>query len=313
MSQQIITSFAVFIAIFLFGITIMRIGLANLGYERLKQVLIQLTDSPWKGFIVGIAVTAILQSSSAVMVITIGFVAARLLTFQQSIGIILGTNVGTVLTLEILALPVESFTIIFLLAGVFLLFLPYHLTYCLGSVSFGLGCVFLAMEGLSNLAEPLSQIPLASEIFARTNHSLAFGVGLGTLIAAIIQSSTATTAIAMGFLEENLLHLPAGIAIMFGANIGTCITAVLASIGARRPAKLVAYAHVWLNILGVIAFFPFIPLLSEWSASLTENAALALAHASFIFNVLCSLFILPFVSYFANFISFVHKKRTDIV
>lgn len=309
MSQQLFSYFAVFIALFLFGMTIMRVGLANLGYEKLQYYLMQLTDSPLKGLLVGTVVTAILQSSSAVMVITVGFVAAGLLTFKQSIGIILGTNIGTVVTLEIISLNTSNFIFILIILGVVLLFLPHHITYSLGAALFGLGCIFVAMDGLESLAFPLSQLPHANHFFEITNNSNLVGVGLGTLISAVIQSSTATTAIAMGFLDENLLQLPSGIAIMLGANIGTCTTALLASIGANESAKLVAFAHVWLNIFGVIAFFPLINFLSDISMKLTMLPATQLAHASLIFNVLCSLIVLPFVHYFAKFVMLIHARR----
>lgn len=311
MSQELFTLFAVFIALFLFGMTVMRIGLSNLGYDKLKDTLVQFTDSPIKGVLVGTVVTAILQSSSAVMVITVGFVAVGLLTFKQSIGIILGTNIGTVVTLEILTFDMSSIVLYLLLFGVFLLFLNKHITYCLGCVSFGLGCIFIAMQGLEGLALPLSSIPSAYHFFELTNESQIIGVGIGTVVSALIQSSTATTAIAMGFMDENILNLPSGIAIMFGANIGTCFTAWLASVGANHSAKLVAYAHIWLNIIGVIIFFPFIGLLSELSMKLTVFPAMQLAHASLIFNVLCSLLVLPFVHYFSKFVMYMHKTKVS--
>lgn len=309
MSQQLFSYFVVFIALFLFGITIMRIGLSNLGYNKLQQYLVQLTDTPLKGLLVGTVVTAILQSSSAVMVITVGFVACGLLSFKQSIGIILGTNIGTVMTLEIIALKTSSLILVLLIFGVLFLFLHNHIAYCLGCIAFGLGCVFVAMDGLESLALPLSEMPNVKNFIELTNNSALIGIGLGTVLTSIIQSSTATTAIAMGFLDENVLHLPSSIAIMLGANIGTCATAILASIGANRSAKLVAYAHVWLNIIGVIFFFPFINVLSELSKMLTMLPAMQLAHASLIFNVICSLLVLPFVHYFAKFVLFVHREK----
>lgn len=308
MSHNFFFLFAVYIALFLFGITVMRIGLANVGYEQLKNSLIQLTDTPLKGMLVGTIVTAFLQSSSAVMVITVGFVAVGLLTFKQSIGIILGTNIGTVMTLEIISLKISSVMILLILLGALFLFIPKRITYNLGCIFFGLGCIFLAMDGLESLALPISSMPFVKHFLelANTNHLL--GIGIGTIVAAIIQSSTATTAIAMGFLNENLLPLSTGIAIMLGANIGTCITAWLASIGANHSAKLVAYAHIWLNIFGVILFLPFIELLSELSMKLTLLPAMQLAHASLIFNLICSLLVLPIVPYFTKFILFIHHK-----
>ncbi|MFV8826726.1 Na/Pi symporter [Alkalihalobacterium sp. APHAB7] len=307
--RELFTLFIVFIALFLFGMTIMRAGLHNLAGDRFKYILEKMTDSPWKGLLLGAGITAILQSSSAVMIMAVGLVAAGILTFKQSIGIILGTNIGTCLTLEMLAFDLSSFIMPLLLIGVFLIFLKNQITYFLGCISFGLGCIFVAMHGLEGLAFPLSSLPFAHSFFTWTNNSELLGIGLGAVFSAIIQSSTATTAIAMGFMNDEIFGLTSGIAIMLGANIGTCFSAFLASIGANHSARLVAFAHIWLNLLGVVLFFPFIGWLSEVASSLTHLPSLQLAHASTIFNIISSLVLLPFVHWYAKFIIFVHGRK----
>ncbi len=303
---ELFSLFAVYITIFLFGMTVMRTGLVNLSQDRLKMTLMKMTSSPLKGLLVGTVVTAVLQSSSAVMVMTVGLVAAGYLTFKQSIGIILGTNIGTCFTTELIAFNITSAVIPLLIVGVILLNLRKHITYCLGCVSFGLGCIFVAMEGLEKLAYPIASIPTAYEFLQLTNENNLIAVGVGAVLSALIQSSTATTAIAMGFMNDNILALQAGIGIVLGANIGTCLTAILASIGASRPAKLVAFAHIWLNILGVLVFIPFIGWLGGLSASLTTIPNLQLAHAGTIFNIISSLAVLPFVALFTKFITILH-------
>lgn len=307
--QQLFSLFAVFIAIFLFGISILRFGLQNLSGDRLKEQLWKMTDTPLKGIIVGTVITAVLQSSSAVMVMTVGLVACNLLTFRQSIGIILGTNIGTCFTAELIAFSVTDAIIPLLIIGFILLNVRNHVAYCLGCVSFGLGCIFVAMRGLESLAFPIASIPTAFHFLTMTNESHFIAIGVGTIISALIQSSTATTAIAMGFMSENILELPAGIGIILGANIGTCLTAFLASIGSNQSAKLVAYAHIWLNILGVIIFVPFISWLSSISIQLTSIPALQLAHAGTIFNLISSIAVLPFVGLYSKFIIFVHGNN----
>ena len=303
---ELFSLFAVYIAIFLFGMTVMRTGLVNLSQDRLKMTLMKMTSTPLKGLLVGTIITAILQSSSAVMVMTVGLVAAGYLTFKQSIGIILGTNIGTCFTTEIIAFNITSAVIPLLIIGVILLNTRKHIAYCLGCVSFGLGCIFVAMQGLEKLAYPIASIPTAYNFLQLTNEHNLIAVGVGAVLSAIIQSSTATTAIAMGFMSDEILALPAGIGIILGANIGTCLTAFLASIGASRPAKLVAFAHIWLNIIGVLVFFPFIGWLGSVSASLTTLPNLQLAHAGTIFNVISSLAVLPFVALFSAFITKLH-------
>ncbi|WP_017728407.1 Na/Pi symporter [Halalkalibacterium ligniniphilum] len=309
MAKELFSLFAVFISLFLFGITIMRTGLLNLGQQKVKEYLIQMVDTPFKGLLIGTIITAILQSSSAVMVITVGFVAAGYLNFRQSIGLILGTNIGTCLTTELIALNLSFFIFPMLFIGFLLLFIPKLWAYCLGCVSFGLGCVFIAMNGLETLAYPLASLPFTHPLFTLTNEHELIGVGIGVIIAAIIQSSTATTAIAMGFMNEHILSLTAGIAIMLGSNIGTGFTAFLASIGSVKSARLVAFAHIWLNIIGVVLFFPLIGLFSSFVSTLASLPSTQLAHASTLFNMICSILMLPFINRFASFIEIIHGQK----
>lgn len=309
--KELFTLFIVFIALFLFGMTVMRVGLHNITGKRFEQFISKFVDTPWKGLIVGTIITAILQSSSAVMIMTVGFVAARMLTFKQSIGIILGANIGTSVTLEIIAIDLSSYVIPLLVTGVILMFFHYQIAHCLGCITFGLGCIFVAMNGLEGLAYPLSTLPIAHSFFQWTSESHLFAVGIGTIFSAIIQSSTATTAIAMGFMNDGLLELASSIAIMLGANIGTCFSAFLASLGANHSARLVAFAHIWLNIIGVLLFLPFIHWLAGVAQLLTEIPSLQLAHASTIFNIICSLIMLPFVHWFTTFILSLHGKKSE--
>ena len=307
---NIITQFAIFIAIFLYGMTVMRIGLYNLSHKRMKQVLIDMTSTPLKGMMIGTVITAILQSSSAVMVITIGFIAAGLLTFKQSIGIILGTNIGTTITTEFITIDLIYYAVMpLLIFGALLLFTRRLVSFNVGAILFGLGCLFVAMNGFETLAKPLSTIPVIHSSIELSNENNLIGVGLGTLLTAVIQSSSATTGIIMGFMSENLVTLSSGIAIVLGANIGTCVTAFIASIGANLESKLAAYAHIWLNIFGVILFYPFIKFLGAAAATVTSLPDVQLAHVSVIFNVLSSIIALPLAGLLAQFILRVHGKQ----
>ena len=287
----------------------MRAGLFQLGQARFQEILFKLTNSAWKGMIVGAVATAILQSSSAIIIMTVGLVATRLLSFRHSIGIILGANIGTTMTTELLALDLSLFIVPLLIIGLLALLLPNSKAYSIGCLSFGLACIFIAMDGLETLAYPLASIPAVHSFFDLTNDHHLLGIGIGTVLTAIIQSSTATTAIAMGFMSDQVLTLQAGIAIMLGANIGTCVTAYLASIGSGRSAKLVAYANIWLNVIGVLIFIPLIGLLSNFAMSLTSAPMMQLAHSSLIFNVICSILMLPLVTYFATFVEWFHRDK----
>ncbi|WP_413380128.1 Na/Pi symporter [Alkalihalobacillus sp. 1P02AB] len=310
MFKEVFSLLAVFIGLFLFGMIVLRTGFAQIGEERLRNSILKMTDSTWKGLLVGMVITAIIQSSSAIMVIVIALVAAKLLTFQHSIGIILGANIGTTVTTELIAYEFSAFIVPFLFFGFIFLLFPGKLAYALGCLTFGLACIFIAMNGLQDLAHPLASISWVHNFFNITNEHHLLGIAIGGVLTAIIHSSTATVAIAMGFISDQILSLPAAIAIMLGANIGTCMTAYIASIGAGQSAKLVAYANIWLNVFGVLLFIPMIGLLSSFVEMLTSNTMMQLAHSSLIFNLVCSLLMLPFVPLFTRFITFMHQKET---
>ena len=306
---EIMSLFAVYVAIFIFGMTVMRTGLFNLSGDRVKKWLILFTDNPIKGLVTGMLITAIVQSSSAVMILVVSLIATGYLTFKQSIGIILGTNIGTTFTTELITFDIYEAILPLLLVGFLCLFIKHVQIFSTGALLFGLGCIFVAMNGFEQLARPLSLIPAVHSIFQSTNSNEFIGIGLGTVMTAIIQSSTATTGIIMGFLSEHVLTLNAGIAVVLGSNIGTCITAYLASIGSTKEARLAAYAHIWLNIIGVMAFIPLINWLGNIAMSLTTLPDVQLAHVSLIFNVLTSLIALPFAGLLATFITKVHGSR----
>jgi phosphate:Na+ symporter len=308
--KELFSLFAVFIALFLFGMVIMRAGLLPLGGEMFQRHVHRFTDKAWKGMLIGTVATAMLQSSSAVLVMTVGLVAANLLTFRQSIGIILGANIGTTITTEILTFDLSHIIIPLLLTGLIALFIPKKKAFSIGCFTFGLACIFIAMDGLESLAYPLASLPSVHTLFEFTNtHSLT-GVAIGAALTGLVQSSTATTAIAMGFMSDHLLTLKSGIAIMLGANIGTCITAFIATIGASKHAKLVAFANIWLNLLGVIVFLPLMDVLVQIVTAMTDDTMQQLAHSSVLFNTLCSVVMLPFAKLFARGVEWLHAKNS---
>ncbi|MDQ0205532.1 Na/Pi symporter [Alkalicoccobacillus murimartini] len=310
MSAEIFTRFVAYLAIFLFGLIVMRHGLFQLAQAKLQMLLTQLTNSAWKGMLAGILITALLQSSSAVMVMLVGLVAARLIPFTHTIGVILGANIGTTVTAELITFQIGSHALWVLLAGVLLLLFRQQVCYSIGCLFVGLACLFLSMSGLSSLAEPVSTLTVARELFDWAASHSAYGAILGATLAAVVQSSTACIAIAMGFLAEKSMALPTAIAIMIGSNIGTCLTALLASIGSGSSARKVAYANIWLNVLGALLFLPFINGLAWFSMMLTSDPSTQLAHASVIFNVACSLLLLPLVRPFSLFVGALHGRST---
>jgi phosphate:Na+ symporter len=174
---------------------------------------------------------------------------------------------------------------------------------------FGIASVFTAMKGFELLAHPLTSMSLIHQFILSLNNNIFLSLLTGTVITSIIQSSTAMTGIAMGFLTAGLLKLDAGIAIMLGANIGTCITAIIASIGGGKESRMAAFAHVWLNVFGVLLFIPLIPILSENANLLAKYKDVQLAHISVIFNVATSVMVLPFATKFGEMIVYLHGKK----
>lgn len=301
-----IGAFIMLVVTFLLGITWMRIGLFNLSGKKLEQWLKKVTHTPTKGMFAGIVMTSILQSSSAVMIITIGFVSTRLLLFPQTIGIILGTNIGTTLTLGIISFDLTTLVIPFILIGIGCLFFKVNWIKSMGFILIGFGGIFAAMAGLEKLATPLTNTPVMKQMLLLLDEHILYAFVVGVLITAIVQSSTVVTGIAMSFLSAAVFPLETAILIMLGANIGTCATALLASIGGGKEARLTAFAHVWLNIGGAVLCLPLISYLTEVSRWLAEQPDVQLVYASIIFNVASSLIVLPFAVRFGRFVVWLH-------
>ncbi|TMW73863.1 Na/Pi symporter [Alteribacter natronophilus] len=306
---ELFSLFAIYVALFLFGMTVMRQGLLNMQGRSLSAWLVRFVDRPYKGLLMGAVVTGLLQSSSAVMVMTVGLVAARVISFRHSIGIMLGANIGTCLTLEIVAMNTTWLIVPLLVIGVPLLMTRNHILFCIGCFSFGLGSIFVAMHGFETLAYPLSSIASVYDWLTGTDEKSTLALLAGIVLSGVIQSSSAVSAITMSFMNEQIFSLPTGIAIMLGANIGTCITAWLASIGGSVESRLTAYAHIWINVIGVIVFFPFLHVFSDLLRLTAETPAVQLAHAATVFNIISSAVLLPFTDRFAGFLIWIHRIR----
>jgi phosphate:Na+ symporter len=301
--------FILFVALFLSGMLTLRRGLFHLSADSMRAWLAGMTGTPLKGLLAGTLVTAILHSSSAVMVITIGLISAGMLTFRQSIGIILGSNIGTTFTLELITINLDIFIVPLAVIGACLILARKEKHRSFGQILFGMAAVFAAMRGFSYLAGPLTSLPVVEQWLSQLNDSLLYSLGAGTLLTALIQSSTALSGILMGFLSEGTIHFSSAIAAMLGANIGTCVTALLASAGAGKEARLTAYAHLWLNIAGTLAFLPFINDYAHIAPMTADRMEVQLAHASVLFNIVSSLLVLPFADRFGRMIIYFHGEK----
>ncbi|MCP5537820.1 MAG: Na/Pi cotransporter family protein [Akkermansiaceae bacterium] len=296
------------LALFLFGMDQMASALKLIAGDGLRKILSRLTTNRFTGAAAGAVVTSIIQSSSVTTVLVVGFISAGLMNLSQSIGIIMGANIGTTMTAQIIAFKVTHYALLLIGAGFSLsFFLKNQRIQHYGKMIMGLGLVFFGMQLMSDGTAPLQSYEPFIE-FMKNMHSPLLGIAFGALFTALVQSSSATTGIVIVLASQGFLPLPAGIALIFGANIGTCFTAWLASLGKSLEAKRAVTVHVLFNVAGVLLWFFFIPQLAEWVRILSPQAAdlegtqrLAsetprqIANAHTVFNVTNTLIFIWFV------------------
>lgn len=301
--------FILYISLLLLGMAIMKSSLNKSSHTYLRRFLERFMDRPWKGLVTGSMATAILQTSSGVTVIVIGLVSAGQLAFRHTVGVILGANIGTTVTGELALIPIHHpvFLATSLMTGVFLFLFTRFKT--IGAIVIGLSCLFIAMMGFSSLARPLSGNHHFQGMLIYFNDHLFFSVIAGFLFTATVHSSSAATLVAMSFLGTGSLSLPAAFTFILGANVGTCMTAYLASLGTNWEAKWVFYTHMLFNILGVVLFFPLTHPFLQYINTLSSHDPTRLAHASVLFNIITAFLALPFAGYYGRW---VEKKHASL-
>ena len=288
------------VGLFLYGIKLMSESLQFIAGDRMRHLIGTLTRTPLRGVFVGILVTILIQSSSGTTVMTVSFVNAALMSLNQAIGIIMGANIGTTVTAQIIAFKIKDFALPFIALGVALaMFGKSKKQRYLGNGIVGFGLLFMGMQTMESATSFLAKSP---DVFLSLGNHPILGVLAGTLVTMIVQSSAATIGLTMAMASQGLLGLDAAIPIILGDNIGTTITAILASIGTNRSAKQAAAAHVLFNLFGVIIFMTMMPLY-KWVVMLTAtDIGRQLANAHSIFNVTNTIIFLPFTSVFAKLI-----------
>jgi phosphate:Na+ symporter len=301
----ILLPFCAGLSIFLVGMKVMRNGLESLAEKHLKTILLRFTKTPWRGMLCGTILTALLQSSTAVTVFTIGLVDTGLLTFTQSLGIILGTNIGTTVTTQLLALKLDDFAWPLIAIG-FILILIKQRT---GPIWLGLGFIFAGVKWMQSVAAPLEKKGWIDWLMSGTDYPILMGFLTGMVITALIHSSSAMVAIAMGFYASGVISLPFAIAVVIGSNVGTCATGLIAALQTKPSAKRVAIAHLVLNVGGAFLFLPLIPLLLEVVSTFSADPSIQVAHTQTIYNVVCSLMVLPVCAGFARLVEWMVPER----
>ena len=274
------------LAVFLHGMTLMTDGLKEAAGTRMKTLLQRMTRNRWTSLLAGTTITAIIQSSSVTTVLAVGFVSAGLLTFQSTLGVILGANIGTTITAQIIAFKITKAAWIMVAFGYLFTVIFSKKSYKdIGTIILGLGLVFLGMNVMSEATTPLkTYAPFIELMEGLDNHFL--GILIGLVFTAAVQSSSATTGVVIVLASQGLIRVDGGIALILGANIGTCVTAVLSALGKPRDAMRVAVSHVFFNVAGVVLWFGFISQLTEivvWISPASNARQIANAHT--LFNV----------------------------
>ena len=299
----LIVGFAGGLALFLYGMDRLTESLRVVVGDRARAILARLTANRVAGLLTGTAVTAVVQSSSVTTVLLVGFVTAGLMTFEQTIPVIFGSNVGTTITAQIIAFNVTGWALGFVAIGYLVVVLTKRrVRRAQGMAIIGLGLIFLGMVVMGEAMEPLRTYEPFIEAMEALD-SLLVAILVGAAFTAIVQSSSATTAVVIVLAGQGLISLEAGVALVLGANIGTGVTAVLAAIGKPRDAQRVAAAHVVFNVMGVVLWLPFVDTLVVIVESIGGGIQREIANAHTIFNVTNALIFLPFVHPFAALIT----------
>ena len=298
--QQMAFGFLGGLGLFLFCIKYMGDGLQMAAGDRLRFILDKYTTSPFLGVLVGIFVTALIQSSSGTSVITIGLVGAGLLTLRQAIGIIMGANIGTTITTFIIGFNITHYALpILFLGAACLFFVRHNFINNLGRILFGFGGIFFALTLMSGAMEPLKYLPAFTDLTVKLSHQPILGVFIGTIITMLVQASSATISILQNVYQENLITLKAALPVLFGDNIGTTITAIIAVIGANTSAKRLALSHTMFNVIGTAIFLvllsPFSIFVEKMAQILHLNPKVTIAFAHGSFNVMTTILLFPFI------------------
>lgn len=292
------------LAIFLYGMQITSESLQLAAGMRFKKILKLLTKSRLLGVLIGVIVTVLLQSSSATTVLLVSFVSASLMNLTQTLGVILGADIGTTLTVQLISLKASDYALLLIAVGFLLRFIKKRPRFKeIGGVILGFGFIFFGMKIMSDSMVPLRSVPSFTILLTSLGKNPFLGVIVATLFTSVIQSSAATLGLALSLATQGLLPLEAAVPIIFGANIGTCATALLSSIGASQEAKKVAVAHVMFKVLGVVIFFPFIGQMTALMQMMGGDMMRQIANIHTIFNAGLTIIFLPFTSYMARLVN----------
>ncbi|MEK5300032.1 Na/Pi cotransporter family protein [Bacillus sp. FSL R10-2201] len=302
--QDMIFQFIGGLGIFLFGIKYMGDGLQQAAGDRLRDILDRFTTNPLMGVLAGMLVTVLIQSSSGTTALTVGLVSAGFMTLRQAIGVIMGANIGTTVTAFIIGIKIGEYALPIMAVGAILLFFfKNKKVHSVGQVVFGFGMLFFGLELMSAGMKPLRSLESFQELMVSMSDNPILGIVVGTVFTLIVQSSSATIGILQELFGQGAIDLQAALPVLFGDNIGTTITAILAAIGTSIAARRAALVHVIFNIIGTIIFtiilIPFTSLIQYFQTSLNLNPEMTIAFAHGTFNVTNTIIQFPFIAVLA--------------
>ena len=314
------------LAIFLLGMEQMTNALKSVAGSGMSKVLGKLTKNRFSGATTGAFVTAVIQSSSVTTVLVVGFISAGMMSLQQSIGVIMGANIGSTATAQIIAFKVTQYALAFVAVGfATTLFAKRKSWRVYGMMILGLGMIFLGMGFMSEATTALRSYDPFIQLMQNMDRPL-IGILVAAAFTALVQSSAATTGIVIVLASQGLITLEAGITLAFGANIGTCVTAALAAIGKPREASQAALVHLLFNVVGVLIWLPFIGFLAdgmqaispaypqlEGAARLAAETPRQIANAHTAFNLINTLIFLPFTGPLAKLVQWLLPKRPEVL
>lgn len=285
------------LGLFIYGMKLMGDGLENAAGDGLKSILEKVTKNPIISVLVGAAVTAVIQSSSATTVMVVGFVNAGLMNLAQAAGIIMGANIGTTITAQLVAFKLDTIAPLFVFAGAFMvMFASGKKRKDIGNIILGFGILFVGMGSMSEAMKPLTASPVFEQILTMVGSKWYLGIIAGALLTAILQSSSATTGILVALATAGAINIHDALPIIFGCNIGTCITAMIASVGTSKTARKAAMLHLIFNLGGTLIFIPILisGVLGNFVSKISPgDVSRQIANAHTVFNIVNTMIMLP--------------------
>lgn len=294
------------VGLFLYGMKLMGDGLENAAGDKLKTVLEKLTTNRLLGVLLGALVTAVIQSSAATTVMAVSFVNAGLMTLMQAVGVIMGANIGTTITAQIVSFDFSAIAPLIIGVGaIVVLFSRKKRTKDIAHIALGFGLLFLGLGMMTGSMKPLANEQWFIDLIIVIGNNVFLGIIVGMLLTALIQSSSAITGVLVALATAGAIDMTVALPVILGSNIGTCITAMLSSIGTSRTAKKAALIHLFFNIIGIVLVLPILNIFITFVQSMGGTVARQVANAHTLFNVSVTIAIFPFAKYLVKLVNII--------